>query len=1268
MNKTYVPPAGLWCLALLLVAGLSLLAGCEGRKASNEPTRSGQRGSSVTRFDEVEKLIPVGGGEYAWFLTTEDNDQLLPGSIYLASEYGEILNKEKPILGGEHVENLWGVKGQAYRVWAKNKGSIFFINTPQKVDESHAPLIEGTTVKKVFDIPSGESTSALEVVPNTKLAWLVTNRGNYDSGLYFLDADSPTSAKEVALPEKVQIEKISASRDGNSVWLVWKKELDWPNSQDGVIFIENKEGVFSFSKPILWDQRYRIVQPLVLVKEGRLAWVLSTTWVSLGGYSGTNPTLLRSDGTKWHVGDVLFAGEEIHYDASATSDVSRLWVTVKGKPGIYLVAATEDGPKVEKRLLDNVQPVGIYPGGDNMAAWVLADDGRHGYYVTSDGPAQEMDLNLGERVKPVTLSSSPDGKKAWLMAFEDSPETKRFYLFFLNRDSTEPPQQIPLSTRSWSVEALADNQHAVVTDSTTRLFSFSKSQQFPIYLLDDNKVENDGNPVLVLDHDDATGGFSSTSTPLVINSSTLWVGSYKKRAWSLKWRQGAVASASVDFNSKASLTYDGSRPEKQQSTWTISPGTRVEHAKVKLILNNNRPPDAAGGSVQLALRESTNGQVIESTPKVRLQDSRLLQLNWTPRINHPYDIELTFSDEYGTKSIIRWAGVEFDNPLLQRPWVRTTIAFLLICGLSALTLTLRIVNWPVRRWLPMLCAMLGSGTTFFDWASAYNIDAALLTKLLVVSVLLLTAAGLVSPPVYRTLAQIQPFHFITPYFLLLTSVRRRMFAPYVRWSREQLRQAKEHANHEVYSAIPATVREQNDQIQRIVETPAIEILKRLTETYGQRANVLIEAPGGRGKSALLREVIELSLEQFMQDPRAPLPIICDGNKGSIDERVKDALGRHAISPETLATQIQAGHFFLVIDGPAESKLAPDQISEWVTNERAEAAPLLVASRPRDDIQRSIKKAEHWVIVEPQRLTDETLEVFENAYLANDRKNPGNAPSKLTEKIKGVCRGLDGTYLPILVRLALLVDTQKVHGIASLYACTFEELLREESDTQAALLDEASSMCVDTYWATGQRTIVFDRAPEPRVRLMKRLLQAGVLVPSDPTPRLVGNPREVRFFHDSMQSYLTARGLLNGTKPWPDLLSETAGHPRFREAGRADNPEHGSELFRMCLQVFGPEHKLKHALQTELLRWAIDYNKRLTRHDVEQVVPLRLKKKLDQIVAPELGAGAALTEVVNLCATEDNKRSVEVLGTLYARIAEKVWLLEETDGETESLSL
>jgi hypothetical protein len=1264
VNKNYTPAAGLRCLFLLLAAGVSLLAGCQGRKANNEPARSGQRGVSVTRFDEVEKVISLGGGEYAWLLTTEDNHQLLPGSIYLTSEYGRILNKEKPILGGEHIESLWSVEGKAYRAWAKNKNSIFFIDTPQKADESQAPLVNGTTVKKVFAISSEEGIFDLQTVPNSKLAWLIVNRGSYDSGLYFLDADSPTPAKEVALPEKVRLDKISAARDGTAAWLTWTKALEWPNYQDAIMFVENKDGVFSFSKPILWDPSYRIVNPLIPVKEGKLAWDLSTTWPALGDYSGTKPTLLSSDGTKWDVGDILFAGEEIHYGASAKSDVSRLWVIVKGKPGIYIIVATGDGPKIEKQLLGNINPDAIYPARDNMSAWVFADDGRRAYYVTSDGIAQEMEINLGEGIKPFALTSSPDGKKAWLVAFEGSGETMRFHLFFLNRDLTGPPQKIPLALQSWFVEALSDNQHAVVTDSTTSLFSFSSSQQFLIYLLDGNKVDNDGDPLLALEHEDTTGGVSTTNTPLGAYSSTLWVGSYKKRAWSLKWGQGAIASASVDFNGKASLTYDSARPEKQQSTWAISPGTRVENGKVKLVLNNNRQPEDADGSVQLVLQDSTNGQMVEKTPEVKLQESRPLQLNWTPSLNHPYDIVLNFRDAYGTRSIIRWSKVEFKAPLWQRPWFRTLIAFLLLCGLSALTLTLRPIRLGVRRWLPLLCVVLGSATTFFDWIGAQGIDAHMFAWLVLGSAVILTLVGLVSTTVYRTLAQIQPFHVITPYFLLLPSMRRRIFAPYVKALRDQLQLSKRLANSEVYTAIPATIEDQNDK--KIVANPADELAKSLTNASRQRPNILIEAPGGSGKSALVREVMEQSLAIFIQNPRASLPVLCDGSASSLDEMAMMALGKYAISPETMRTQIEAGHFFLVIDGPQERKISAEQISKWIRSERTETASLLIASRPKDDVRRSIQIADYWWLVIPERLSDETLELFQDAYLKTNSAESDHVSQKLTENVKAVCRGSDGTYLPILIRLALLVGSQEVDSVARLYESAFKFLLRVERDEGGSLLDQASELCVETYWKTGLRQIVFDRATGPRSQLMKRLLEAGVLVPADTVIRSVGEPREVRFFHDSMQSYLTARGLLNGATPWATTLSEAAGNPRFRESERAQNPDHGSELFRMCLLVFGPQIELQRALKSDLLSWSKVHEKNLTRNDVERVLSEPVLHKLNERVAPELGASVVLAEAVSLLTNSADLRAIEELGGLYARIAEKVWRLDASDGRNGSL--
>jgi hypothetical protein len=521
----------------------------------------------------------------------------------------------------------------------------------------------------------------------------------------------------------------------------------------------------------------------------------------------------------------------------------------------------------------------------------------------------------------------------------------------------------------------------------------------------------------------------------------------------------------------------------------------------------------------------------------------------------------------------------------------------------------------------------------------------------------LTFVGLVSTTVYRTLAQIQPFHVITPYFLLLPFMRRRIFAPYVKALREQLHLAKRLANSEVYTAIPATIQDQNEQKRRVAN-PADEIARSLTNASRTKPNILIEAPGGSGKSALLREVVELSLTTFLQNPRASLPILIDGSGNTLEEMAITALGKYAISPETMRTQIEAGHFFVVIDGPQERKIPADQIGKWVRSETAEAASLLIASRPKDDVRRNVQMADCWWLVMPERLTDETLELFQDTYLKTNSYD--QVPQKLTENVKDVCRGPDGSYLPILIRLALLVGSQELDSIARLYESAFKFLLRAEGDEGGSLLDQASELCVDTHWRTGYRQIVFDRATGSRAQLMKRLLEAGVLVPADTANRLVGEPREVRFFHDSMQSYLTARGLLNGATPWAVALSEAAGNPRFRESERAENPVHGSELFRMCLLVFGPQIELQRALKSDLLNWAKVYEKSLTRDDVELVLSEPVLDKINERVAPELGAGVVLAEAVSLLTNSAEPTAIEQLGALYARIAEKVWRLEEED--------
>ncbi|MFY0578318.1 hypothetical protein ACN28S_32015 [Cystobacter fuscus] len=149
---------------------------------------------------------------------------------------------------------------------------------------------------------------------------------------------------------------------------------------------------------------------------------------------------------------------------------------------------------------------------------------------------------------------------------------------------------------------------------------------------------------------------------------------------------------------------------------------------------------------------------------------------------------------------------------------------------------------------------------------------------------------------------------------------------------------------------------------------------------------------------------------------------------------------------------------------------------------------------------------------------------------------------------------------------------------------------------------AGEFCLRTYWINGIRSLRYRNAPEQE--RMQKLLQAGILVPDDVNPRTGQLPSQVRFFHDSMQSYLTARGLFlreHAADAW-DILWRTAADPLFTSAQSEFSSGAGSELFQMCLQVFGPEEKLRRELTRQLLEWALLYDDMLTKRAILDALP------------------------------------------------------------------
>jgi hypothetical protein len=207
--------------------------------------------------------------------------------------------------------------------------------------------------------------------------------------------------------------------------------------------------------------------------------------------------------------------------------------------------------------------------------------------------------------------------------------------------------------------------------------------------------------------------------------------------------------------------------------------------------------------------------------------------------------------------------------------------------------------------------------------------------------------------------------------------------------------------------------------------------------------------------------------------------------------------------------------------------------------------------------------------------------------------------------------------------------------------------------------EASQWCLKTYWVDGLRRRRYE-AVEPQ----KQLWDAGVLIRADG----LSPPREVQFFHDSMQSFLTAHGLAAqdgegyaqlppppGDDPqgWDRgrVLLRAAADPVFTRA-RSDLLLKGAaELFQMCLATFVPREGLRRWLHGELENWAVVYEEYLSKDRIKAALPrsMRIRLKPDEKVADVLRRAA------DRCFTADEKAdSVDRLGALYAGLARLVF--------------
>jgi ABC-type branched-subunit amino acid transport system substrate-binding protein len=592
----------------------------------------------------------------------------------------------------------------------------------------------------------------------------------------------------------------------------------------------------------------------------------------------------------------------------------------------------------------------------------------------------------------------------------------------------------------------------------------------------------------------------------------------------------------------------------------------------------------------------------------------------------------------------------------------------------------------ISKWAPLLITVISSGGLQAELVQRHlglNINGLLLLALLFGAFVITNYAGYVSPRMFKEVARIQPFQIIASLALRIPTLRKQYFSGYTNELVRQLEDQTRGARGEKYVPIPAEVQERDGIVsadQNPAETIKGMLIKRRPE---DRKHIIIEAPGGQGKTALLRSVVSRICDAYQTDPKIPLPILCSDSAGEIKEMVARSLGEYNIDESFLLEMLEAGYFIVFIDGLSEIGVNPEALGNYVRSAAGKASRLIVTMRPEGKLKKKLKLSDSWVQFQPLRLTETTLDKFVEAYC--QAPSQSERRDSLPDLLKSACRSKDGEYLQILVRLALIIKDKdkEVSGVADLYSEALNELLKRNvlSKGVSNVISAAANICVKTYWEDGRRILTYFERDEEK-EILQILRGAGVLIDVDSSHSKDGDsePKTVKFFHDSIQSYLTARGLRNSGED-TTVLWRAAGDERFIEAFIHGQAPSQAELFNMCIEVFESKENLLKQMVSDLLKWSEHYGGDLALKKVLEAVPSELKAKTRLLVSDDNGAGFALKKAVSVCLENHDldsrvffqlsnrtitvsSASLQNTARLYRAIAPMTWKLSHEAGARE----
>lgn len=597
-----------------------------------------------------------------------------------------------------------------------------------------------------------------------------------------------------------------------------------------------------------------------------------------------------------------------------------------------------------------------------------------------------------------------------------------------------------------------------------------------------------------------------------------------------------------------------------------------------------------------------------------------------------------------------WENIVFVSPpVVARPWHASAqgrgfglaVLTLFVVGL----LGLGAVRVPtIGRWLGL--AISGIGLTAAEFGLK-DVSVFVYGVTLGAGTIFAGVFGALSPALLATFGQSQPTRAISWLVCRLPRVRRRLYVGPMRRTRAWIDEADADVNVAArlranYVALPAVLTTRDDAGKRtaVREPRPADYLESTLVKMRDRPHVLIVAPSGQGKTALLRELVRRLLERFEQSPRNPLPVVLDMR--DVQHGLLDVLWtevqRSLPDREAFEWAVDAGDYIVVIDGLTERGAPAKYYKDYFVAHGTRGIRCLATARPGADVLKPFWEQSVVIWSEPQPLDDNSLPIFLEAQ--------GRTES-LPSWVLDACRH-QGVYSPLLIRLALLaldelaiaesVDSnERLAVINSLYRGAVHRLVRTPDDKpDFDLIRAAAALAYEAYWERGLRSFGSNAGFVDTAVLAR--LRGTLLVTAG------SGDHVYRFVHDSIQVFLAADHLFRKER-W-DCFYVAATDQRFVGAIGGDDFVQVPEMLRFCVAVFDPLPRVRARLVADLRKWTREHADLFGRAQILGVSPAALRDHLAARTA--VGDGASL--VMSTACDWAETASIEDLAVFYVRVA------------------